>query len=270
MPNNLTQLNVAPTDPSSKFSTLQLEVRGQVAHLRFTRPELANRIDEVAHVELVEALTAVADDESVRVLVISAEGKIFSAGGDFDEIIAAGQSRDIRRRMERDAKLVFDTLVDMRIPVIAAVQGAAAGMGATVMTLCDIVVAYRDAKISDPHVVVGLAAGDGGIIGWTQSIGLNLAKRFLLTGDSMLAEEAYSAGLVTDLVDTPDEVLQRAEEIAQKIVALPRGGVEGTKRAFSRLTKQIAATAYDVGMAYEMETMASSEPAEAIARLRKK
>jgi enoyl-CoA hydratase len=251
------------------FRSLSLEVRAGIAHIRFIRPELANRFDELAHVEFAVALEKTSQLDAVRVLIISAEGTAFSAGGDFDEIIAAGANEAVRERMARDAKRMFDTLVKLRFPVIAAVQGAAIGLGATIMTLCDIVVAYEDAVISDPHVRVGIVAGDGGIIGWSQSIGLNCAKRHLLTGDHLTAREAHAMGLVTDLVNAPDEVMECAEEIAQRIVTLPRAGVEGTKRAFSRLTQQTALVAFDVGLAYELESLSRPEVAQTIARLQK-
>jgi enoyl-CoA hydratase len=154
--------------------------------------------------------------------------------------------------------------------VIAAVQGAAIGLGATIVSLCDITVAYREAKIGDPHVQVGIVAGDGGIIGWTQSVGINRAKRCLLTGDCLTATEAHSFGLITDLVDSPEEVLPKSIEIARRIIALPRGGVEGTKRAFARLTQQTSLTAFDIGLAYEMQSMASPEVATAVEKLKRR
>lgn len=251
------------------FTTLTLERGGPLAHIRFNRPSLVNRFDELAHVEFVDALTAVANDEAARVLILSAEGKVFSAGGDFDEIIAAAGSAEIRARMTRLAKSVFHALADLQVPVIAAVQGAAAGLGATIVSLCDIVVAYRQAKISDPHVAVGIVAGDGGIIGWSQSIGINRAKRYLLTGDVLTAEQAHVMGLVSDLVDSPDATLPHAQEIGRKIAALPRAGVEGTKRAFAQLTHQTAQLVLDLGLAYEMDSMSRPEVAATINRLRK-
>lgn len=253
---------------NSSFTTLSLELGGPLAHVRFTRPTLVNRFDEIAHVEFVDALTAVANDKAARVLILSAEGKVFSAGGDFDEIIAAAESAEIRGRMTHLAKAVFRSLADLQVPVIAAVQGAAAGLGATIVTLCDIVVAYRHAKISDPHVAVGIVAGDGGIIGWSQSIGINRAKRYLLTGDAVTAEQACAMGLVTDLVDAPDAALPYAQEIGHKIAALPRAGVEGTKRAFARLTHHTAQLVLDLGLAYEMDSMTRPEVAAMIKRLR--
>jgi len=254
--------------PDTTFTTLVLELGGGLAHIRFNRPALVNRFDEIAHVEFVDALNAVASDKAVRVLVLSAEGKVFSAGGDFEEIIAAATSAEIRDRMTYLAKAVFRSLADLQVPVIAAVQGAAAGLGATIVTLCDIVVAYRQAKISDPHVAIGIVAGDGGIIGWSQSIGINRAKRYLLTGDALTAEQAHAMGLVSDLVDSPDAALPQAQEIGRRIAALPPAGVEGTKRAFARLTHQTAQLVLDLGLAYEMESMTRPEVAEMIRKLR--
>jgi enoyl-CoA hydratase len=256
-----------------QFSTLRFRVLDGIAEIRFTRPDLANRFDEPGHREFADALDLASRTPEVRVLILCADGKVFSAGGDFDEISEAGKSAQVRDRMVRDALRVFHTLVACRFPVIAAVQGAAAGLGATIMTLCDIIVASRNAKISDPHVAVGIVAGDGGIIGWTQSIGIIRAKRFLLTGDSLTAPEAHAMGLVTDLVDAPEQVVPRAEEIARRIIALPRGGVEVTKRAFARLTQQTALSVLELGLAYEMESMMSPEVdatlAQIKARLRK-
>ncbi|CAN7763594.1 enoyl-CoA hydratase/isomerase family protein [Cupriavidus necator] len=255
---------------NKNLSTLSLEIHDHIAHLRFTRPALLNRFDELAHLEFADVLDDIGRDPAVRALVISADGKVFSAGGDFEEIIQARDSVQARERIMRDARRVFRSLVTLPVPVIAAVQGASVGMGATVMTLCDIVVAYENAKVSDPHVSIGLVAGDGGIIGWSQAAGLMRAKRFLLTGDAMSARDAYEMGLVTDLVEAPEEALERALQIARRIADLPRAGVEGTKRAFMRLTEQTAHTVFEAGLAYEMESMTRPEVAEMIANLKKK
>lgn len=254
---------------AAEFTSLSLDLRDEIAHLRLVKPALGNRFNEVAHNEFAAALEMLTRSDA-RVVILSAEGKVFSAGGDFDDIIAAGQSQTLREDMSRVASRLFQHLVAIPIPVIAAVQGAAIGLGATIVSLCDITVAYREAKIGDPHVQVGIAAGDGGIIGWTQSVGINRAKRLLLTGELLTAAEAHSIGLITDLVDSPEATLTKAIEIAQRIVELPRGGVNGTKRAFARLTQQTALTALDFGLACEMQSMASPDVAIAVGKLRKK
>jgi enoyl-CoA hydratase len=254
---------------NQNYATLTLELGQPVAHIRFTRPTLANRFDEPAHVDFVAALQAVGSDLTVRALILSAEGKVFSAGGDFDEIVRAREDPSIRQRMTQLAKAVFNALTDLQVPVIAAVQGAAAGLGATIVSLCDIAVASRQAKIADPHVAIGLVAGDGGIIGWSQSVGINRAKRYLLTGEAITAEHAHAMGMISDLVETPDAALPRAQEIAKHIAELPRAGVEGTKRAFARQTHQTANLVLDLGLALEMDSMTHPDVAEIIKRMRK-
>ena len=148
-----------------------------IAELRLSRPDLHNRFDAPAHIEFVAALAQLAaTQEELRALVISAEGRSFSAGGDFDEMLEANKSEAIRAQMSRDARNVLNAMIDFPVPVISAVQGAAIGLGATIATLADIVIAWHGAKFADTHVNVGLVAGDGGIISWAQSIGINRAK----------------------------------------------------------------------------------------------
>lgn len=253
------------------YQTLALTFTDGIAEIRLARPDLLNRFDMPAHVEFAAALEEVANSiPEARVLVLSAEGRAFSAGGDFDEMLQAHASRAVRADMVKYAKAVFNGVVDLHIPVVSAIQGAAIGLGATIATLCDIVVAARSAKIADTHVNVGLVAGDGGIISWSQSIGVNRAKRYLLTGDIITGEQAYEWGLVTELVDTPEEAAPRARELAARIAALPAGGINGTKRAFARITSLISREVLAVGLDYEMEAMASPDLLQTIEKLRAK
>lgn len=253
------------------YQTLALTFTDGIAEIRFSRPDLLNRFDMPAHVEFAAALEEVANRvPEARVLVLSAEGRAFSAGGDFDEMLEAHASRTVRADMVKYAKAVFNGVVDLHIPVVSAIQGAAIGLGATIATLSDIVVAARGAKIADTHVNVGLVAGDGGIISWSQSIGVNRAKRYLLTGDIISGEQAYQWGLVTELVDTPEEAAPRARELAARIATMPSAGINGTKRAFARITSLIASQALAVGLEYEMEAMTSPDLLQTIEKLRAK
>jgi len=253
------------------YRTLSLKVHDGIAEIRFTRPDLLNRFDMPAHIEFAAALEEVSNRvPDVRVLVLTAEGRAFSAGGDFEEMLEAHASKAVRSDMVKYAKAVFNGVVELPIPVVSAIQGAAIGLGATIATLCDIVVAWKDAKIADTHVNVGLAAGDGGIISWSQSIGINRAKRYLLTGDIITGAQAYEWGLVTELVDTPEEAAPRAREMAARIAAMAPGGTSGTKRAFSRITGLIAAQALSAGLEYEMDAMASPDLKATVEKLRAK
>jgi enoyl-CoA hydratase len=131
---------------------------------------------------------------------------------------------------------------------------------------CDAVVASHTATfLADPHVVVGLAAGDGGCLVWPQSMGMLRAKRYLLTGDRLSAEDARTFGLVTDIVDEPSEVLPAARALADRIAALPPLAVQHTKRALNNVMRARAAEVLDVAMAYETVTVQSKDIQEAIA-----
>jgi len=256
--------------PNSTFQTLRLSIEAEIAEIVFTRPDLLNRFDAIAHRDFVAALGLVGASTSARVLIVAAEGRAFSAGGDFEEILEANRSPALRARMTRDARDVLNGIVDLPIPVVAAVQGAAVGLGATIAGVSDIVVSWRGAKIADTHVVVGIVAGDGGIVAWSQAVGINRAKRYLLTGDMITGEQAYQFGLVTELVDTPEAVLPAARAIAARICALPADGVNGTKRTFAALTRARASETFELGITLEMQSMASPAVAEAIDRLRKR
>jgi enoyl-CoA hydratase len=124
--------------------------------------------------------------------------------------------------------------------------------------------------LSDPHIVIGLAAGDGGGIVWPQAAGLLLAKRYLLTGDRIPAEAALAMGLVTALVDAADQALPAARALAQRIAALPPRAVQATKKMLNHgLTRRIEET-FDLGIALEIETMATQDVVEAISAFREK
>ena len=254
--------------PEPTFQTLRLSITSDIAEIVFTRPDLLNRFDAPAHEDFIAALRIVSHSDSARVLIVGAEGKAFSAGGDFEEITAAQTSRALRDRMTRYARDVLSGINDLTIPVIAAVQGAAIGLGATIAGIADVVVSWRGAKIADTHVVVGIVAGDGGIIAWSQSVGINRAKRYLLTGDMITGEQAYQFGLVTELVDGPEAVFPAARALAERMRALPPEGVNGTKRAFATLTRARLSEAFELGISLEMQSMTSPDVGKAIDRFR--
>ena len=256
--------------PDSAYQSLQLTFSDGIARLKLTRPDLLNRFDERLHEEFTRAIEDIGAYPDVAALIISAEGKAFSAGGDFDMIRMCHEQKDLRDKLASETTSIYEGLMSFTFPVIAAVAGSAIGFGATLVSLADIVVVARGTRIADPHVVLGLVAGDGGIIGWSQSVGINRAKRYLLTGDSITGEQAFDMGLVTDLAEEPEEVEAAAERIAARIASLPRGGVAGTKKAFARLSKLYAGDLFKLALDYEMETMTDAAVLEAADRMQKR
>jgi enoyl-CoA hydratase len=261
---------VSEQHPGSGRTALTVEISDGVWEITLTRPELMNRFDDVLETELLEVWRELAADRGARAAVLLSQGKVFSAGGDFDLIMTA--NTDVAARLEAvgRARSMLAALTALPQPLVVGVQGAAVGLGATIALAADAVVASRNARLADTHVAVGLAAGDGGALFWPQSAGMLRARRYLLTGDMIDASKAYEFGLVTDLVDEPAEVADVARGIAARIAALPPLAVQGTKQALNQLTKQRLGEVGEAALMQEALTLGSADLAEAVAAFREK
>lgn len=246
------------------WTALRLSAAGGVAEIALTRPELFDRFDEDLHVEFTEALRLIAGRADVRSVVLSSGGKVFSAGGDFAMIRAANADVRVRMRTVEQGRHLLDAVLALPQPLVVALHGAAIGLGATIVLASDAVVASRSATLADTHVAVGLVAGDGGCLVWPQAAGMLRARRHLLTGDPLDAEAAHAMGLVTDLVDAPQDCLPAARALATRIAALPPLAVQGTKRALNQVSAQRAREVVDLSFAHEETTLASADVLEAL------
>lgn len=252
------------------FSSLALTFDGPIALLQLRREEQNNAFDEGLHGDLVRALQQLRQNGDIRVVLLHSAGRMFSAGGSFDYLERLRSDPVLCRRTQQEGHDIFTALLEMPVPIVAAIQGHAVGFGATIVTACDVSVAWKDAKLGDPHVQVGIVAGDGGILSWTAAAGYNRARRMLLTGDTITAAQAYQFGLITDLVDTPEAALPEARRIAERIAALPPIAVRGTKKAFIGLAKIANGDVLDLALAEEVASMSSEDMLEAITALREK
>ena len=251
---------------STNHEALSISSHGNgVSEISLVRPELLNRFDNQLQIELATALEELAKDDDTRAIVLGSTGKAFSAGGDFALMRAAHDDADSRRDTVEAGLRLLRSFSGLPQPIVAAVQGPAIGLGATVALMCDVVVAARAAKLADTHVKIGLVAGDGGALVWPQAAGMLRARRHLLTGDPLDATTAYQLGMVTDLVDEPGDVLPCAREIAKGIAALPPLAVQGTKRALNHVTSLRAAEVVQLAFELEERTLTSDDLLEGIA-----
>src|SRR6185312_10368166 len=144
------------------------------------------------------------------------EGRAFSAGGDFDLLDRMTQDRVLREETIAEGRELVLNMLRCRVPVIAAVNGPAVGLGCSVIALSDVVYMAESAYLSDPHVTVGLVAADGGPLTWPLHTSMLLAKEYAFTGDRIKAQRAAEIGLANHVV--PDaEVLPQAVATAHKI-----------------------------------------------------
>jgi enoyl-CoA hydratase len=231
----------------TRYQAIEVSAEGPVGVLRLSRPELHNRFDDTLFGE-IRPLAELEADRDVRAVVFASTGTTFSAGGDTDTMLAI--NADLRILLEQidDGRRLFRAFADVTKPLIAAVHGHVFGVATSLVLTADAVVSAPGVKIADPHVLMGLVAGDGGCVTWPASLPLIKAKRHLLWGEPLLAEDAYQLGLVTDLAATAAEVEPLALEVAAKVAALPPVAVQLTKRALNKVlssrTDEVLDTAF--------------------------
>ena len=164
--------------------------------------------------------------------MVTGEGRAFSAGGDFDLLDRMANDRALRHSVIAEGRELVMNMLRCRIPVVAAVNGPAVGLGCSVIALSDVVYMAESAYLSDPHVTVGLVAADGGPLTWPLHTSLLLAKEYAFTGDRISAARAAEIGLANHVCPDAD-VLTAAIAAAHKIAKLPRQAVEATKRVLN-------------------------------------
>lgn len=198
-----------------------------VAHIRFNRPEALNALDVAMTARFQEACQRVAGDPLVRVLVISGEGRAFQAGGD---VAAMAESPEaIGRSLIDHMHAAIETLNGMACPVIAVVQGAAAGAAIGILMACDLVLAADDAKFSLAFPALGASADSSSTWGLPRVMGLRRALRFALLGEAVDARRALADGLVSEIVP-PADLEATGERLAQKIAASAPRALAAIKR----------------------------------------
>ena len=198
----------------SEASALLAESRGAVTLLTLNRPERLNSLDAELLVRLRSALEAARDDPGVRAVVITGAGRGFSAGAD----LTAGIGRDVRTALARFYAPVVRGIVEMETPVIAAINGVAAGAGLSLALACDMRVAARTARLIQAFVRIGLIPDAGGTYFLPRLVGLGRAMEMTMLGDDLSAEEAARVGLVNRVVDDArcvDEALELGRRLAE-------------------------------------------------------
>lgn len=251
----------------TRYRTIRHERRDRVLTLILNRPEALNAVDGEMHAELTQVFFDAAGDPSSDVIVLTGEGKAFSAGGDIpwmQSIIDEGFDLTAR-----EATRIIFSLLDCEKPIIARINGPATGFGATLALFCDISIAVETAKIGDPHVQVGFTAGDGGAVIWPQLVGYARAKEYLMTGDLMTAVEAARIGLINHAVPN-DELDDRVYGLASRLTEGSQTAIRTTKMSINIGLKQLAASMMDACLAYEAISNMSRDHQEAVTAFRER
>ena len=251
------------------YQCLQFNRQGRVLTVALNRPEQRNAVNGQLHRELSQVFTDLQRDPQSDIVVLTGNGSAFCAGGDIDWMQQSIDEPEEFERTAREGKDIVFSQLDLEKPLICKLNGHATGLGASLALLCDIVLASEDAKIGDPHVSVGLVAGDGGAFIWPQMVGYAKAKKYLLTGELMTATEAERIGLVTEVL--PRAQLDAAvDQLAQRLAAGATRAIRWSKITTNLPLKALFHAHFDAGIAYECMSNRTADHAEAVKAFREK
>ncbi|WP_252258557.1 enoyl-CoA hydratase/isomerase family protein [Erythrobacter aurantius] len=235
------------------YENLKITKDDNILTITINRPEVRNAINEGLHKEFGRIFIDVDADEDVDVVVLSGSGSAFCAGGDLKWLLDMhGNVAATAVGIKRDRKIQH-SILDLEKPIIAKVDGPAVGLGCSLALYCDFVYATERSIFADPHVSIGLVAGDGGAVMWPQLIGYARARKYLLTGDAIGAIEAASIGLITEVV-AEEELDEKVAKMAARLAAGATHSIKWTKAAINAGLRVTADAIIDQAAAFENVT----------------
>jgi enoyl-CoA hydratase len=210
---------------------VKLQSDGAVRIVTLNRPEARNAFNDPLKLAFIDVLRTLARDREARAVVLTGAGSSFSGGGDISNFVNRYEFEN-RFYWMREARLLADEMLRCHLPIVAALNGPAVGLGCSVALMSDLVLIAADAFMVDPHVGAGLVAADGGASLWPLAMSYLKAKEYLLLGERIPADEAVRLGLANRVVPA-DKVVEEAHTLAHRLAALPWQAVQETKRAIN-------------------------------------
>jgi enoyl-CoA hydratase len=253
----------------TKYEALSVELDGSTVTVTFNRPHALNAIDRHVHGELETLFLDIERDDRVQLAVLTGAGRAFSAGGDLDWLIELNADPIASARAIKADRAIQNALLSMEKPLLAKVNGPAVGLGCSIALFSDIVVATPDATFADPHVSIGLVAGDGGALLWPQLIGFARARRYLLTGTPIKGSDAAELGLITETAEASalDDTVDRW---VGTLLAQPQHALRWTKVSINAALRSVANSVLDAAAGFENVTQIMESHRYAVLALRER
>ncbi|MEP0984442.1 enoyl-CoA hydratase-related protein [Ekhidna sp.] len=212
--------------------TLQITEKDNLGILTFNRPDVFNSFNKELALAVQKALGDYANDPSVRAIMLTGNGKAFCAGQDLQEAIA-DNGLEIEQIVDEHYNPIIKQLRSIEKPIIAAVNGVAAGAGANIALACDVVIATESASFIQAFSKIGLVPDSGGTFTLPRIIGFGKASALMMLGDKVSATEAEQMGMIYKVV-SDNSFIEEAEKVAQKLANMPTKGLAYTKHLLNQ------------------------------------
>lgn len=252
-----------------QYEHVEAELADGVLTLRLNRPERLNAVNRALHNDVSRMFGDAAVDPACKIIVLTGAGRAFCAGGDLEFLDDCIKDTELFDEVAFEGKKIVYSMLDCEKPIIGKINGHAAGLGATLALFCDVTFVAETAKISDPHVRVGLVAGDGGAVIWPQLIGYARAKEYLMTGNAIGAPEAARIELINHAVPV-EELDARVDAFVRLLRDGAAAAICATKMSINVGLKQLAHTVLETSTALERMSNRSAEHRLAIDAMLKK
>lgn len=241
---------------------------GPIRIITLNRPDALNGVNRPLHQALARVWDHIAADNDARAVVLTGQGSTFSAGGDFGYMQENIDDADLRAETIDEARAIVTGMVRCPLPVIAAVNGPAVGLGCSLAVLSDLVLMADTAFLADPHLRIGLVPGDGGMV-WPALTGLSRAKEFLFLGERISAHQAVELGLASRVI-AADKLMPEAIGLARRLAKMPGAALQSTKRALNAYLEAQLSGAFERAFAGELESLHSAEHRDSVAAARQR
>lgn len=219
-----------PDAPDAGYTTIRYQVADGVATVTLDRPDSLNALNTAMRGELRAALKAAGRDDAVRAVVLTGAGRAFCSGAD---LRGGAAERDFRRVLTEEYNPLVTAIRELPKPVIAAVNGVAAGAGVSIALACDLVYAAADARFLQAFVRIGLVPDSGSTRSLVRAVGRHRAAQLIFSGEPLSAAEAHAAGLVNEVVPAM-ELAATVRAAAARLAAGPTRAIGYAKRLINQ------------------------------------